>query len=71
MIDGKLCNREANIKASIEQLSRSGDTNVELCIRPLYPSHNGCHVSLGAAPRDGHDYARGGVSLGSKDTHPL
>ena len=71
MIDQRLCNKESYINASIDKLSKRDETNTELCIRPLYPSYNGCHVTMGKAPRDSHDYSRGGVSLASNDIHPL
>jgi hypothetical protein len=48
MIDSRLGAKGANINATMDFLSRETYAEQEICIRPLYKSHNECHLILGS-----------------------
>jgi hypothetical protein len=70
LIDGRLGQKEVNIQNTMEFLSRETATEQEICIRPLYRSHNGCRLTLGKI-RGPHENSSGHVTISSNEVLPL
>ena len=70
LIDGRLGQKEVKIQNTIDFLSRETATEQEICIRPLYRSHNGCRLTLGKI-RGPHDNSSGHVTISSNEVLPL
>jgi hypothetical protein len=70
LIDGRVGEKEVKVQKATDRLSREAGTEQEICIRPLYRSHNGCRLTLGKIWGP-HENSSGHVTLASNEVLPL